>query len=54
VDLWLLDFSFIFGFDPVLFVALFDAFWCLCLVLVGLMLVVMVKKCKLWVLENFG
>jgi len=41
-----------FGFDPVLFGALFDVFWGLRSVLVGFLLVTMVKKCKLWVLEN--
>ena len=59
MDLWLWVFSFVFGFDPllvwvdpVLFGALFDAFWGLRFVLVGFLLVIMVKKCKLWVLEN--
>ena len=52
VDLWLLGFSFVFGGDPVLFGAIFDVFWGLPWVLVGFMLVVMVRKCKLWVLEN--
>jgi len=37
-----------------LFGALFDVFWGLRMVLVGFMLVVMLKKCKLWVLENIG
>jgi len=54
VDLWLLGFSFVFGFDPVLLWVVFDVFWGLRLVLVGFMLVVIVKKCKLWVLENIG
>ena len=54
MDLWLLGFSFVFGFDPVLFGALFDVFWGLRCVLVGFMLVVMVRKCELWVLENIG
>ena len=50
MDLWLLCFSFVFGFDPVLFGALFDVFWGLRSVLVGFMLVIMVKNCKLWFL----
>jgi len=50
----LFSFSFIFGFDPVLVWVVFDVFWGLRLVLVGFMLVVIVKKCKLWVLENIG
>jgi len=54
VDLWLLGFSFFFGFDPVLVWGVFDVFWGLRLVLVGSMLVVMLRKCKLWVLENIG
>jgi len=54
VDLWLLLFFFRFWVDPVLFWAVFDVFWGLRLVLVGFMLVVMVKNCELWVLENIG
>ena len=54
MDSWLLRLSFVFGGDPVLFGAIFDVLCGLRLVLVGFMLVVMVKKCKLWVLENFG
>ena len=54
MDSWYLVFSSVFWFDPILFGALFDVFWGLRLVLVALMLVVMVKKCKLWVLENIG
>jgi len=54
VDLWLLVFFFRFWVDPVLFGAVFDVFWGLRCVLVGFMLVIMVKKCKLWVLENIG
>jgi len=46
--------SFSFGGDPVLFGALFDVFWGLRSVLLGFMLVVMVRKCKLWVMENIG
>ena len=42
-------FFFRFGDDPVLFGALFDVFWGLRWVLVGFMLVIMVKNCKLWV-----
>jgi len=41
-----------FGFDPVLFGALFDVFWGLHFALVGFLLVIMGNKCKLWVLEN--
>ena len=52
MDSWYLGFSSVFWVDPVLFGALFDVFWGLRLVLVGFMLVVMVRKCKLWVLEN--
>ena len=44
--------SSVFWVDPVLFGALFDVFWGLRCVLVGFMLVVMVRKGKLWVLEN--
>jgi len=36
-----------------LFWALFDVFWGLRCVLVGFLLVIIVRKCKLWVLENF-
>ena len=50
MDSWYLGFSSVFGVDPVLFGALFDVFWGLRWVLVGFMLVVMVKRCKLWVL----
>ena len=46
--------SLIFGGDSVLFGANFDVFWGLRLVLVVFMLVVMVRKCKLWVLDNIG
>ena len=52
MDLWLFGISFSFGGDPVLFGALFDVFWGLRWVLVGFLLFTMVKKCKLWVLEN--
>ena len=52
MDSWYLGFSSVFWVDPVLLVDLFDVFWGLRLVLVVFMLVVMVKKCKLRVLEN--
>jgi len=52
VDLWLLGFSLISEGDPVLVWGVFDVFWGLRLVLVGFMLVIMVKNCKLWLLEN--
>jgi len=45
-------FSFVFGFDSVLAWGVFDVFWCLRCVLVGFLLVIMLKKRKLWVLEN--
>ena len=54
VDSWYLGFSSVFWVDPVLFGALFDVFCGLRWVLVGFMLVIMVKKSKLWVLENIG
>jgi len=44
--------SFSFGGDPFLFMAIFVVFWGLCWDLVGFFLVVMVRKCKLWVMEN--
>jgi len=50
MDSWYLGFSSGFWVDPVLFGALLDVFWGLRCVLVGFMLVVMVKNCKLWVL----
>ena len=50
MDSWYLGFSSVFWVDPVLFGALFDVFWGLRCVLVGFMLVVMVRKCKLWFL----
>jgi len=49
MDSWYLGISSVFWVDPVLFGAPFDVFLGLRLVLVGFMLVVMVKKCKLWV-----
>jgi len=54
VDSWYLGFSSVFWVDPVLFGTLLDMFWDLRLVLVWFMLVIMVKNCKLWVLENIG
>ena len=54
MDLWLLGFSFIFGFDPVLVWGVLDVFWGLRCILVGFMLVVMVRNGKFWVLENIG
>ena len=54
MDSWYLGFSSVFCVDPVLFGALFDVFWGLRCVLVGFMLVITVKKCKLWFLENIG
>ena len=42
-----------FGGDPVLVWGVFDVFWGLRWVLFGFMLVIMVKKRKYWVLENF-
>ena len=47
-----LGFSSVFWVDPGFFGALFDVFCGLRCVLVGFLLVTMVKKCKLWVLEN--
>jgi len=52
MDSWYLGFSSVFWVDPVLFGALFGVFWGLRFVLVGFMLVVMVRKSKLWFLEN--
>ena len=52
MDLWLLGFSFVFGFDPVLVWGVFDVFWGLRCVLVGFMLVIKLENCKLWFLEN--
>jgi len=51
---WNFLFFVVFTSDAVLDWGVFDVFWGLRLVLVGFMLVVMVKKCKLWVLENIG
>jgi len=53
MDSCFLGFSSVFWVGPVLFGAIFDVLCGLRLVLVGFMLVVMVRKCKLWVLENF-
>ena len=47
-----LSFCCFFFSDSFLVWGVFDVFWGLRLVLVGFMLVVMVKNCKLWVLEN--
>ena len=47
-------FSLIFGFDPVLVWGVFDVFCGLRCVLVGFLLVIMVKKCKLWVFVRFS
>ena len=44
--------SVVFSSDSVLVWRVFDVFWGLRCVLVGFLLVTMVKKCKLWVLEN--
>jgi len=52
VDLWLLGFSFVFGFDPVLVCGVFDVFFGLRCVLVGFELVIVLENCKLWFLEN--
>jgi len=43
----------VFSSDAVLVWGVFDVFWGLRCVLVGFLLVIMVKKRKLWVLENF-
>ena len=42
----------VFSSDSVLVWGVFDVFWGLRCVLVGFLLVIMVKKCKLWVWEN--
>jgi len=47
-----LSFCFFFSSDSVLVCGVYDVFWGLRCVLVGFLLVTMVKKCKLWVLEN--
>ena len=54
MDLWLLGFSFVSGGDPVLVWGVFDVFWGVRWVSVGFLLVIMVRKCKLWVMENIG
>ena len=46
--------SVVFSSDAVLVCGVFDVFLGLRLVFAGFMLVILVKKCKLWVLENFG
>ena len=53
MDSWYLGFSSVFWVDPVHFGAFFDVFWGLRCVLLGFLLVILVKKCKLLVLENF-
>jgi len=45
--------SVVFSSDAVLVWGVFDVFWGLRCILVGFMLVIMVKNCKLWDLENF-
>ena len=42
--LWLLGFSFIFGFDPVLVWGVFDVFWGLRCVFVGFLLVIVLEN----------
>ena len=44
----------VFWVHPVLFGAIFDVLCGLRFVLVWFFLVIIVKKCKLWVLENIG
>ena len=46
--------SVVFSSDAVLVCGVFDVFWGLRCILVGFLLVIMVKKGKLWVLENIG
>ena len=43
----------VFSSDAVFVCGVFDVFWGLRCVLVGFLLVIMVKKRKFWVLENF-
>ena len=52
MDLWLLGFSFVFGFDPVLVWGFVDVFWGLLWVFVGFLLVVNINGSGLWVLEK--
>jgi len=52
VDLWLLVFSFVFGFDPVLVWSVSNVFCGLRWVFVGFSLVVNINGCGLWVLEK--
>jgi len=52
VDLWLLVFSFVFGFDPVLVWGVSDVFWGLRWVFVGFSLVVNINGSRLWVLKK--
>jgi len=44
--------SVVFSSDSVFVCCVFNVFWALRCVLVGFMLVVTVKKCKVWVLEK--
>ena len=53
MDLWLLDFSFISGGDPILDCGAFDVFWGLRWVSLGFPWSFMLEKRKLWLLENF-
>jgi len=46
--------SVVFSSDAVHVWGVFDMFLSLRCVFVGFMLVILVKKCKLWVLKNFG
>ena len=52
MDLWLLGFSFVFGFDPVLVWGVFDVFLGSPLGFVRFSLVVKLKGSGLWVLEK--
>jgi len=52
VDLCLLEFSFVFGFDPVLVWGVSDVFWGLRWVFVGISIVVNINGSGLWVLEK--
>jgi len=52
VDLWLLGFSFVFGFDPVLVWGVFDVFFLSPLGFIRFSLVVKLNGIGLWVLEK--